>query len=101
MLVSRNMRENTKLDLRIVGIDKHVILIACNEIFTEASARIGSYRYILKIWIGGGKAPRSSTRLIEGGVGLSLLVRALEQTVNVRALKLCHLSVFKYTVHGS
>ena len=47
IFVTRNMRKQSELYLRIVGVDYKIFVVLGNEIFSESSAKLGLYRYIL------------------------------------------------------
>ena len=93
ILVARDMRENSQLYLRVIGIDKHVILALRNEIFSEYSAKLGADGNVLQIRLGGRKSAGRRTGLIEHAMHSSLPVCRLGKTVGVGGLELCDLSV--------
>ena len=86
MLVARHMRKHAKLDLRVVCIDKNVILVGRGKIFAEASSRLCPDRYILEVGIYGRESSRCGSRLLEGSVTTRVIANGLEESVNVGSL---------------
>ena len=59
-----NMSKNTKLNLRIVGINEHTAVFCLKE-FSHLSAKLGTNGNILKIGLGRRNSARSGFCLIE------------------------------------
>ena len=100
MLILRDMRQHTQLDLRIVRVDQHMVVIRRNEHAAQFAPQLGTHRDILQIRVGRRQAAGRRDRLLEMRVDAAIL-RAddLEQSLDIGAFELAQLPVFQNARH--
>ena len=88
-LVSAHRSHDAQLDLRVVGRDEHVVLVARHDGGANELAAVGADRNVLQIGIGGGETSRLGEGLREGRVDASVIrIDTLRQLVHVGRLQL-------------
>ena len=98
VLIPRHRRKHPQLDLRVVGIDKHVIVVLRHEILPHLPPQLRPYRNVLKVRLRRRKPARRGDGLIEAAVNAPVPVRDPEKPVAVGGAQLCDLPVLKYPV---
>src|SRR5437763_16907191 len=92
--VTRKLRQETQLDLRMVCRDEQAPG-GGNEASSNITSQLTANRNVLKIRVARRKAARCRDGLIEGGMNpISPRIHERRQRVDVRALELRLLSVF-------
>ena len=93
--VARNMRENSELDLRVVGVNEDTAL-ASFEKASELSAALGTHGDVLQIRLCGADTPCTGLGLVEGRVYTSVGRDLVNQRVTVGGFELSYGAVLKY-----
>ena len=97
-LVAGDVRQQTQLNLAVVGIYKH-LSGRSDKHAADLSPKLVSYRNILQIWFRGGKTSRCRDGHLEAGVYPPVLSDHLKQSFCVSGFKLGQHPVFQHLVH--
>ena len=96
VLVARQMREQAKLDLRVVGRNEHVALAQRHEASTHAATEIGAHGNVLQVRIARRQTARGSDRLVEARVHQAVDATHARQGVEVGGLHFRELAIAQH-----
>ena len=91
--VSRKVREETQLDLRVVGAQEHAVF-RCDERRADAAPELGAHGDVLQVGVRARQPARRGNRLVEARVNPAVVdVDELRQGIEVGRLELGQLAV--------
>ena len=96
VLVTRQMREQAKLDLRVVGRNEHIALAQRHEASTHTAAEIGAHGNVLQVRVARRQTARGSDRLVEARVHQAVDATHARQGVKVSGLHFRELAIAQH-----
>ena len=94
ILIVRKRRQHAELDLRIVGVHKHVSVARGKEL-PEFTPELGAHRDVLQIRLRGRKPAGSRFCLVERGMDAPVRTDGFQQALAIGAFELCVGAVFE------
>ena len=82
VLILRDMRQHTQLNLAVVGVDKHAAVLR-HEHFSNFAPQFGTNRNILQVRFCRGKPPRRCDHVLERCVNSAVTCNFLDQPIGV------------------
>ena len=88
------MRQNAKLDLRIVCIHEHIAILRY-EYLADSTPKLHAHRNVLQVWLSAADSSRSCDGLIEFSVNTSVFPDKAGQSLGIGGIQLGQLTIIQ------